>query len=107
MENNRVLLGMRMKEIRKARQMSQEQVSDKVGISPKHLSRVEMGKGYPSLETLEKIASVLQVELKEFFDFDAYKGDLVTTDSITQMFDALDEPRKRIAYKIFKSLSSQ
>lgn len=104
MENNRVLLGMRMKEIRKARQLSQEQVSDKVGISPKHLSRVEMGKGYPSLDTLEKIAAVLKVELKEFFEFDAYNDAPVTTESISQMFEALDPSKKQLIYRIFKSI---
>ena len=39
------LLGMRIREIRKAKQLSQEQVSDRIGISPIHLSCVEMGRG--------------------------------------------------------------
>ena len=105
MENNRVLLGMRIKEIRKARQLSQEQLSDSVGISPKHLSRIEMGRGFPSLETLEKIAATLNAELKEFFDFDAYRGDLISADSITQMLENLDETERRLIYKVVKSLS--
>lgn len=105
MENKRVLLGMRIKEIRKTRQLSQEQLSDRVGISPKHLSRIEMGGGYPSLETLEKIAATMDVELKEFFDFDAFKNNQITADSIAKMFENLDETKKRLIYKIFKSLS--
>jgi len=105
MENNRVLLGMRLKELRKAKQLSQEELSDKVGISPKHLSRLEMGRGFPSLETLEKIAGILHVELKEFFDFDAYKADLISADSITQMFKNLDKPKKLLLYKMIKSLA--
>lgn len=106
MENNRVLLGMRIKEIRRSKRLSQEQLSDQVGVSPKHLSRIEMGKGFPSLETLEKIATILNVELKEFFDFDAFKKDLVTTDSITKMFENLDDPRKLLIFKIVKTISS-
>lgn len=105
MEDNRVLLGMRMREIRKSRQLSQEQVSEKVGISPKHLSRVEMGKGFPSLDTLEKIAVVLNVELQKFFDFDVYKDNLVTTDSIAQKIETLDIQKKRLLYKILRSIS--
>lgn len=105
MENNRVLLGLRMKEIRKSRNLSQEQLSDAVGISPKHLSRIEMGNGFPSLEKLEKIASCLEVELKDFFEFDAFRDNLITADSITQMFENLDETKKRLIYKICKSLT--
>lgn len=104
MENNRILLGFRIKEIRKARNLSQEQLSDAVGISPKHLSRIEMGNGYPSLDTLDKIATNLKAELKDFFDFDAYKNDLITTETITQLFDNLDETQKRLILKVIKCL---
>lgn len=105
MEDNRVLLGMRLKELRKVKQLSQEELSDKIGISPKHLSRLEMGRGFPSLETLEKIAAILNVELKEFFDFDAYKVDLISKDSIMQMFEHLDDTKKRLIYKFIKSMA--
>lgn len=105
MEDNRVLLGMKIKELRKVKHLSQEELSDKIGISPKHLSRLEMGRGFPSLETLEKIAVILNVELKEFFDFDAFKGDLISADSIMQMFENFDETKKRLIYKIFKTIA--
>jgi transcriptional regulator with XRE-family HTH domain len=106
MEDTRALLGMRIKEIRKTKQFSQEQLSEMVGISPKHLSRIEMGRGYPSIETLVKIASILNIEIKEFFDFDNFKGEIITADSIARMFDDLDEAKKRLIHKIFKSINS-
>ncbi len=34
----------------------------------KHLSRIEVGKSCPSLETLDKISKVLKVEIKDFFE---------------------------------------
>jgi transcriptional regulator with XRE-family HTH domain len=106
MEDTRVLLGARIKEIRKAKQFSQEQLSDLVGISPKHLSRIEMGRGYPSIETLDKIGSCLNVELKDFFDFDNFRDTPITADSIARMFEDFDEVKKKFICKIFNSIKT-
>jgi transcriptional regulator with XRE-family HTH domain len=57
MKTTKELLGARIKELRKARGLSQEQLSEKINIDPKHLSRIiEVGKSYPSLDTAEKLA---------------------------------------------------
>lgn len=60
-------LGARVKEIRKVRGLSQDKLSEKVGIDAKHLSRIEVGGSFPSLDTLAKLAGALNVELKDFF----------------------------------------
>lgn len=70
MESTKELLGRRIKELRKTRGLSQDELSEKVDIDPKHLSRIEVGRGFPSLDTLEKIANALNVEMKDFFEFD-------------------------------------
>lgn len=69
MKSTKELLGGRVKELRKMRGLSQEELSEKVGIDSKHLSRIEVGRGFPSLDTLEKLADALNVELKDFFEF--------------------------------------
>ena len=46
------LLGMRIKELRKVRGLSQEELAEMIGIDPKHLCRIEVGNSYPSLDTL-------------------------------------------------------
>lgn len=69
MESTKELLGRRIKELRKMKGLSQEELSEKVDIDPKHLSRIEVGRGFPSLDTLEKIAKALNVEMKDFFEF--------------------------------------
>ena len=48
------LLGMRIKEFREKRKFTQDKLAEIVGIDPKHLSRIENGRNYPSFETLEK-----------------------------------------------------
>jgi transcriptional regulator with XRE-family HTH domain len=49
------LLGARIKELRKRADLSQDQLAEKVGIDGKYLSRIEVGKRYPSLELLDGI----------------------------------------------------
>ena len=70
MEDVRHLVGERIQILRKRKQFSQDELAGQIGIDTKSLSRLERGQHYPSLETLERIRVVLEVELKDFFDFD-------------------------------------
>ena len=63
------LLGARIKELRRRANLSQDQLAEMVGIDGKYLSRIEVGKRYPSFETLEGIADALNVEMKDLFDY--------------------------------------
>ena len=69
MQTSKELLGMRVREIRKLRGLSQERLAEKVGVDPKQISRIEGGKSAPSFETLESLAIHLQVEMKDLLDF--------------------------------------
>lgn len=60
---------MRIKELRRSKSLSQEELSEKVGISSKYLSSIERGKGNPSLETIIELASALNIELSDMFTF--------------------------------------
>lgn len=104
MGDNRVYLGMRLKEIRTARRLSQEQLSERVGITPKHVSFIEAGRGFPSLQVLDKMATVLGVELKQFFDFDNFNKDILSADSIAKIYSDLDDSKKLVVYKVLRSL---
>ena len=48
MKTTKELLGGRIKELRKLKGLSQEKLSEKINIDPKHLSRIEVGRGFPS-----------------------------------------------------------
>lgn len=72
MQDVRRLIGERVQTLRKRKGLSQEELSGRVGIDTKSLSRLERGAHYPSLETLERIRQELKVELKDFFDFDSH-----------------------------------
>ena len=65
----KALFGLRIKELRKAKNLSQDALAEKADISSKYVSRIEMGQHFPTINTLIKIAEVLDVELKDFFEF--------------------------------------
>lgn len=105
MKSTKELLGGRIKELRRLRKMSQEQLSEKVGIDSKHLSRIEVGRGFPSLDTLEKIAGVLAVEMKDMFEFEdnaADSKDLKKT--ISQLVKESSEDRLRLLAKVIRAV---
>ncbi len=66
MKNDKILLGARIKELRKQKKLSQNVLSEKINIDPKHISQIEVGLSFPSLDTLSNIAKVLQVENEGF-----------------------------------------
>ncbi len=68
--NVKKMLGLRIKELRKFRKMTQEQLAERINIEPNNVSKIEIGKNYPSPENLAKIAIALNIEIHELFMFD-------------------------------------
>jgi transcriptional regulator with XRE-family HTH domain/KaiC/GvpD/RAD55 family RecA-like ATPase len=60
-------LGMRLKELRIKRGLSQTELAELVGVTPSTISQVESNLIYPSLPALLKMAEVLSVEVRSFF----------------------------------------
>lgn len=69
MSTKKQLLGSRIRHVRKINGMSQERFAELIGIDPNSVSRIECGVHYPSLDTLEKIAAVLKMEMRDLFVF--------------------------------------
>lgn len=63
----RIDLGMRLKELRTKRGLSQTELAKLVGVTPSTISQVESNLVYPSLPALLKMAEVLSVEMSSFF----------------------------------------
>jgi transcriptional regulator with XRE-family HTH domain/KaiC/GvpD/RAD55 family RecA-like ATPase len=65
--SRRVDLGLRLKELRGKRGLSQTELAKLVGVTPSTISQVESNLIYPSLPALMKMAEVLSVEISSFF----------------------------------------
>lgn len=60
-------IGARIRQLRELKKITQEDLAGKTGIQRANIARIEGGKHYPSLETLEKIADALEVPVAKFF----------------------------------------
>ena len=63
-------VGIRVREIRKARGLSQEAVAELIGRSVDAISLLERGKIVPGLDTLDALSKGLGVPLRDLLDFD-------------------------------------
>ena len=66
--------GVRIQEIRKSKNMTQEKLAEAIGLNVPNLSNIERGKKFVSAETLEKIIKALNINESELFDFDHIKS---------------------------------
>ena len=65
-----ILLGNRIKLLRKEKAVSQRELAYKIGMEKSNLSVIENGKSNPQILTLLKIAAALEVKPNALFDFD-------------------------------------
>ncbi len=99
------LLGARIKELRKLRGFTQDKLSEMVGIEPKHLSRIEVGGSYPSLDTLERISIALNADMKDFFEFDHHgKSTKEIKRSINALLDEAGQEKLRTVLKVVRAI---
>lgn len=69
-------LGEKIRQIRKSKGLTQEQLAEQIGIDNKHLSRIEKGRHMPTYNIIKRLAKVL--------DFDIFEIDNMSVDSIKQ-----------------------
>lgn len=69
MDNIKKLLGKRIKELRKYKEISQEQLAEYANIDQRNISKIECGVTFPSKSLLD-IAKALEIDLPTLFDFE-------------------------------------
>lgn len=60
-------IGENVKKIRKQRGLTQEQLADKVRVTPTYIGFIEQSQRNPSIKTADKIARALKVGIEELF----------------------------------------
>jgi len=64
---NQYVTGAMIKRIREDRGMTQQQLSEKLAVSDKAISRWETGRGYPDISLIEPLAEALGISIIELF----------------------------------------
>lgn len=59
--------GEKIKRLRKAKNLTQEQLAEMISIAPKNLSKIEVGTSFVSAETLNNLVVALDTTTEELF----------------------------------------
>ena len=107
-EQTAELLGRRIRSLRKAKNLTQEELGARCEVNYKFIGAVERGEENPSLKTLEKISQGLGVELLELFRFkheerDTAKIKRELLDIINQL-EKEDKAKLQLIYRILLAL---
>ena len=96
-------VGKRIKELREAQNIKQFELAEKLDIEPTNLSKIENGVYLPREDKLRKIASVLNVEIKDLFDIEHIKNRKELINSISEIINNLNDNELMFYYKVLKS----
>ncbi len=97
-------LGNRIREIRINCSLTQEALAEKVNLSAKSLSQIELGNNFVSAEPLENLCKALNINPKALFEFE--NQDTGKLDSIDEIIKRLENNPAllKIIYKIVIAL---
>lgn len=88
-------VGETIRELRKIKGISQEELAFKASLNASHLSKIERGEKSPTLESLEKIVNALEISFPELF-VNSTTGKPETDKTI---IDKIDAKLSTISYK--------
>ena len=70
-----VKFGQRIRELRKARNLSQEQLAELTGFHRNYIGMIERGERNPALVNIEIFANTFEIRLSELFIFEVKNED--------------------------------
>jgi transcriptional regulator with XRE-family HTH domain len=81
-----IRFGQRLRSIRRAHRISQEELAERAGRSVEAVSNLERGLNLPSFETLEQLARALGIPIRNFFELP--EGDQERSDLVAEIMAA-------------------
>ena len=94
------LIGARIKSLRTRKRLTQEELSERVGINAKYLSSIERGLENPTLNTFLAIAEALEVSFDEIFCDLATEDKIAGKELIEELLKTADESQIKMLSKI-------
>lgn len=96
---NTKLIGLKIKEIRKRKKISQEKLAEMVLMNHRSIVRLENSQSVPTVETLEKIAVALDVSISDFFETKMIKSRTEIVEDINNSIKKMNDDELRNFYK--------
>ena len=100
---NQKKIGLFLKELRKERGITQEQLAEVIGVSGRTVSRWETGFNMPDLDILIKLADYYNVEIREILDGERKSENLndELEETVMKVADYSNQEKQGMARKVF------
>lgn len=96
-------IGQRIRKIRKAHGLSQEELAEKVGISTTHMSHIETGNTKLSLPVLVELAVALEVRADEILSDGEASARSASIEEIVQILDTCTTQQVKVMEDLLKA----
>lgn len=103
MYTNRSFIGQKIREFRKKKKLSQAALAEMVGLSDKHIGRIEAGKYFPNFGNFMSILEALDMNLSEFGS-DETKIDNPKRAELIKIMYSVNDEKLEMFYKIIKAI---
>ena len=98
------LLGRRVRTLRKAKKMTQEQLAIKADSGAKYISELERGEANVTIALVSKLAEGLGVPTSELFENDHEADSQELRKEIKRMVREADDENIKLLYRVIKSV---
>ncbi|MBQ7126905.1 helix-turn-helix transcriptional regulator [bacterium] len=105
MTSLKVKFGKRLRELRKSKGFTQEQIAEVINIEPPNFSKIENGLHFPQPDKIEKIADALNISIQELFDFEHVQSRENLTSYIISTINDFDIKKLELVYKFIYNLN--
>ena len=92
-------IGIKIREARKAANLTQKQLAEKSGIIETTIRKYEIGKQNPKFENVEKIAAALEISPSELMPNKKWQG-LEEQERVIREYFAFEEFLKKLGYSV-------
>lgn len=98
------IIGERIKKARNIRGMTQDRLSQEIGVSIAFLSRIERGSSHISLKRLSQICNILQIEEGQILNGTSENSSEYLNTDFKMLLDKCSEKQKRMIYEVAKTI---
>jgi len=103
-EKLKVYLGLKIKQFRNKMQLTQEEFSEKIGVTQRQVSLIELGKSFPKAATLSNIVNVFNCSICDLFDFEQIGNINDLKKELLKLIDNLSDEKLKTLYLIGKNI---
>lgn len=92
--------GLRIKELRNKKGITQYQLAEMTGIDPKHMSHIETGRSFPKADLIEKFSNALEIDYTELFKTEHLANRDVLFKKIVKHLENVSDNELQVIYKL-------